>query len=127
MKTGFPLLLVLLLYLALAPAGFAADPLGDAAKKAGRPLIADFGMNACQQCIKQSAAMEEFKKISGNLLDTRFVHVAKEGELAGNYKIMLIPTLIFFDRQGKELFRQVGYMPAEGMVAKCKELGFLPR
>lgn len=119
-----------LFFLALslfASASLAADSLGEAAKKAGRPLIVDFGMNLCKQCIKQSEAMEEYKKAAAQKVDTRFVHVTKEAETAGAYKVMLIPTLLFFDKEGKEVFRQVGYMASADMVAKSKELGFLPR
>lgn len=103
----------------------AANPLGDAARTSGKPLIADFGLNICKQCIKQSEALEEYKKAVGDKVPTRFVHVTKEADTASNYKVMLIPTLIFFDREGRELFRQVGYMPAEEMLAKTKELGLL--
>lgn len=110
-----------------ASASLAADPLGDEAKKAGRPLIVDFGMNMCKQCIKQSEAMEEYKKAVGGKIDTRFVHVTKEAETAGAYKVMLIPTLLFFDKSGKELFRQVGYMASGDMLAKSRELGLLPK
>jgi len=118
---------ILLLSVFLASLAFAADPLGESAKKSGRPLIADFGLNVCKQCIRQSEAMEQFRKEVGEKLDTRFIHVAKEADTAGAYKVMLIPTLIFFDGQGREVFRQVGYMPFEDMMTKARELGLLPR
>jgi thioredoxin 1 len=104
----------------------AADPLGDSARKSGKPLIADFGMNQCKQCIKQTEAIDKFRPDAGDRLTLRFIHVAKEADLAGAYKIVLIPTLIFFDKQGKEVFRQVGLMPYDELRAKSRELGFLP-
>lgn len=113
----------LLISLLAAPA-WPDDTLGDSAKKSGRPLVVDFGQNLCKQCIKQSEAMELFRKAAGKDVDTRFVHVVKEAELTASSKIMLIPTLLFFDRKGNEVYRQVGYMPFDEMMAKAKELGF---
>lgn len=108
-----------------AAQSLATGPLGEAAKASGKPLVADFGMNLCKQCIKQSEAMERFKKEVGDRLGTRFVHVAKEAELTGAYKVMLVPTIIFFDAYGREVFRQVGYMDFEAMMEKTSELGLL--
>lgn len=107
--------------------GLASGPLGEYAAEKNKPLIADFGLNICKQCIKQSEAMEEYRLAVGDGVETRFVHVTKEAQTAGEYKVMLIPTLIFFDRSGKEVFRQVGYMPADEMISKSRSLGFLPK
>ena len=38
----------------------------------------------------------------------------------------LIPTLIFIDANGKEVFRHEGFMPKEDIVAKLKEMGVAP-
>jgi thioredoxin 1 len=43
--------------------------------------------------------------------------------LAREYKIMLIPTLVFFDAKGKEAFRHMGIMDKEKIVVKLKEVG----
>jgi thioredoxin 1 len=51
------------------------------------------------------------------------IDVYKYQKLAQEYKIMLIPTLIFFDPKGKEAFRHVGPLEKEKIVAKLKEIG----
>lgn len=119
--------IALLLGLLAATSSRAADPLGESARKSGKPLVVDFGQNLCKQCILQSEAMDEFRAAVGDRIDTRFVHVAKEAELLAPYRVMLIPTLLFYDGQGRELFRQVGYMPFGEMMAKVRELGLLAR
>lgn len=35
----------------------------------------------------------------------------------------MIPTQIFFDAQGNELYRHVGFIGKEDILAKWKELG----
>jgi thioredoxin 1 len=35
----------------------------------------------------------------------------------------MIPTQIFFDAEGRELFRHTGFLAKEDILAKWKELG----
>ena len=103
----------------------AADLLSDEACKAGKPLIVDFGMTRCVQCIEQAKTMEELKATVGDRVLLKFVHVGKEAELADAYKVLLIPTLVFFGARGLEVFRNVGQMKHDEMLAKARELGLL--
>ncbi len=45
---------------------------------------------------------------------------AKAGE---PYKIRVIPTQIFFDLDGKEVWRHEGFLPKNDFIAKFAELG----
>jgi thioredoxin 1 len=38
---------------------------------------------------------------------------------------MLIPTQVFLDASGKEVFRHVGLYPEKDLLAKLKELKFI--
>ncbi|MEW6487541.1 MAG: thioredoxin family protein [Thermodesulfobacteriota bacterium] len=113
----------------LAAAGTAAasaqGPLGEEARAAGKPLIVDFGMTRCLQCIEQSKTMDELEGVIGDRVLLKFVHVGKEEELAEVYKVLLIPTLVYFDAQGREVFRNVGQMKKEPMLAKARQLGLI--
>lgn len=104
----------------------AADSLGDEARHAGKPLIVDFGMTRCLQCIEQSKAMDELKAAIGDRVLVKFVHVGQEEALAAAHKVLLIPTLVFFDAQGREVFRNVGQMKKEAMLSQARELGLVP-
>jgi len=120
-----PLALFALLVL-LAPAGGrTADLLGDEARAAGKPLVVDFGMRRCLQCIEQARTMERLRETLGDRVLLKFVHVGEEEELAASYKVLLIPTVAYFDAQGREVFRNVGKMEHDEMVAKARELGLI--
>ena len=41
---------------------------------------------------------------------------------AKKYDVEMIPTQIFFDADGKELFRHTGFFSKEDILAKWKEL-----
>jgi thioredoxin 1 len=51
------------------------------------------------------------------------IDVYKNQKLAQEHKVLLIPTLVFFDSKGKEAFRHVGVLDKEKIVAKLKEIG----
>ena len=56
-------------------------------------------------------------------LDVVFIDVNEDKESTDKYKIDLIPTQIFFDPSGKELFRHTGFFSKEDILAKWKEFG----
>lgn len=54
---------------------------------------------------------------------TAFLDVDEHPDKARSYGASSIPVLIFFDADGHELFRHVGFYPREGILAKWTELG----
>ena len=67
--------------------------------------------------------LEELKKEYQSKLDVEFIDVWKNPDQAKQYGINLIPTQIFYDAEGTELFRHEGFFPKEEILAKFKELG----
>jgi thioredoxin 1 len=51
------------------------------------------------------------------------IDVYKNQNLARDYKVLMLPTLVFFDSKGKEAFRHVGILEKEKIVTKLKEIG----
>lgn len=68
--------------------------------------------------------LKALKEEYGNMLRVEFIDVWKDTAAGERYKVEMIPTQIFFDKDGKELFRHAGFFSKEAIVAKWKELGF---
>jgi len=51
------------------------------------------------------------------------IDVWKNPDAAKQYGIRIIPTQIFYDASGREVFRHVGFFPKKDILAKWKELG----
>jgi thioredoxin 1 len=67
--------------------------------------------------------LEELKKEYAGKMNVEFIDVW-ENEAAGKeYNVEMIPTQIFYDASGKELFRHTGFFGKEDILAKWKELG----
>jgi thioredoxin 1 len=89
----------------------------------GKPILADFGANSCVPCRQMRPILKEIGAEYSQKARVLVIDVYKYQNLARDYKVMLIPTLIFFDSKGKEVFRHVGAWGKEEIVAKLKEIG----
>ena len=67
--------------------------------------------------------LEELKKDYKGNFDVEFIDVWENAEPGEKYGIKMIPTQIFFDAEGKELFRHEGFFSKENILSKWKELG----
>ncbi len=63
-----------------------------------------------------------FKEHSGKA-EILVIDVYKYQNLAREHKIQIIPTLVFFDSNGKELYRHKGFMSKKAIVAQLREMG----
>jgi thioredoxin 1 len=89
----------------------------------GKPVLVDFGANSCVPCRQLRPILKEINKEYSEKASVLVIDVYKYQDLARQYKIQLIPTLVFFDSKGKEVFRHVGILEKEKIVAKLKEIG----
>ena len=94
------------------------------AKQGALPKMLDLGAGKCKQCIQMAPILEELKKTYAGKVDVEFVDLFKHQDIGEKYNIEVMPTQIFFDVSGKEVFRHQGVMSKEEIIAKWKELGF---
>jgi thioredoxin 1 len=89
----------------------------------GKPVLVDFGANSCIPCRQMRPILKEVGKEYAGKASVLVIDVYKYQRLASDYGIRLIPTLIFFDSKGKEIFRNMGAMGKEKIVEKLREIG----
>lgn len=95
----------------------------DNARMNGRPSLVDFGASGCRPCDMMAPILRDIKKKYEGKLNVVFVHVRKEQILAARYGVQGIPIQIFFDRDGKEVFRHRGFFSQKEIERKLKEMG----
>ena len=88
------------------------------------PRLVDLGSTTCIPCKMMAPILEELKKEHAGRLEVVFIDVRARPEAANTYHIQVIPTQIFFDPNGQELFRHEGFFSKEDILAQWKELGF---
>jgi thioredoxin 1 len=87
------------------------------------PRLVDLGATKCIPCKLMAPVLEELKKEYAGRMNVEFIDVWVNPDAGKPYGIEVIPTQIFFDAEGKELFRHVGFFAKEDILAKWKELG----
>lgn len=99
------------------------QPLTDAERL---PKLVDLGADKCVPCKMMAPILEELKQNYAETFNVEFIDVWKNPDKAKEYGISIIPTQIFYDSSGKELFRHEGFFSKEDILAKWKELGVEP-
>ncbi|MDI6762213.1 MAG: thioredoxin domain-containing protein [Thermodesulfobacteriota bacterium] len=89
----------------------------------GKPFLVDFGANSCLPCRQLRPILKEIGKEYAGKAAILVIDVYNYQHLAKEYKIAALPTLVFFDNKGKEVFRHPGVMNKDQIVAKLKEIG----
>lgn len=87
------------------------------------PKLLELGSDECIPCKLMAPILEELKTEFAGRFVVEFLDVRKDPALGTVYNIQLIPTQIFFDASGKELFRHEGFYSKEDILTKWKELG----
>ena len=83
----------------------------DKARASGKPSLVDFGSTGCRPCDMLAPILETLKEKYAGKLNVLFIHVGQEQILASRYGIQTIPAQVFFDKNGKEVFRHIGFFP----------------
>ncbi len=91
--------------------------------QSGQPVLVDFGANSCMPCRQIRPILKEVEREYSGKAHVLVIDVYKFKELAGKYRVQLIPTLIFFDKGGKEIYRHMGAWDKASIIGKLKEAG----
>ena len=89
----------------------------------GMVTMLDLGANQCIPCKMMAPIMEKVEKKYKGKAAIIFIDVWKNQEPAKRFRIRAIPTQIFFDKGGREVYRHVGFMSEEAIVAQLKKMG----
>lgn len=87
------------------------------------PKLLDLGADKCIPCKMMAPLLAELKREYAGRLEVEFIDVWKNPDAGQRYGIQMIPTQIFYDAEGKERFRHVGFFGKEDILAKFRELG----
>lgn len=117
-------LLGILLSCTLATAGQVQPKPANPAAVAKLPRLLDLGSDRCVPCKLMTPVLEELKREYAGRLEVQFIDVWKEEQQAVRYGVRMIPTQIFYDAAGKELFRRAGFIGKDDILATWKRLGY---
>jgi thioredoxin 1 len=108
-----------------SPSPFGGDPAAEPVPSAtpGIPRLVDLGSVTCIPCKMMAPILDDLRKEYAGRLQVNFVDVNRQTAATAQFGISVIPTQIFFDGDGNELFRHEGFFSKEDILAKWQELG----
>lgn len=87
------------------------------------PRLVDLGATKCIPCKMMKPILDELREEYKNNFQVIFIDVWENPDEAKRTGIKIIPTQIFYDASGKELFRHEGFFSKEDILGKWKEFG----
>ncbi len=108
-------------WIAAQEAAAAENPL-DRALKTGRPVLADFGRGTCIPCKMMKPILDDLKRQYKGKAEILIIETNEYPALTRRCGVRAIPTQIFYDASGAEVYRHQGFMPREEIVEKLAEM-----
>ncbi len=90
------------------------------------PTMVDFWSPTCPPCRQMIPLLHELEEEYAHAFKLVKVDVSlpENQSLAIQNQIQYIPTQIFYDENGKQLFRHTGFFSKEQILSKWEELGY---
>ncbi|MGC9194042.1 MAG: thioredoxin family protein [Syntrophobacteraceae bacterium] len=89
----------------------------------GMVTMVDLGASGCIPCNIMSGIVDSLQKQYKGKAAIYFINIRNHPEEGHKFGISVIPTQIFYDKNGKEVYRHEGVMLEGAVIAKLQSLG----
>ena len=109
----------------ITPSILRADDFAHVPEK-GKVTMIDLGAKKCIPCKMMEPILNKLEKAYKGKAEIVFIDVWEHRDQARRFGIQAIPTQIFFNADGTEVVRHVGFLPEEAIVGQLKKMGVDP-
>jgi thioredoxin 1 len=118
-------LIMVLGLLTLTTRAFAAEealPVPEVPVK-GTVTMVDIGADKCIPCKMMAPILRDLQKEYEGKAAILFIDVWKHPEEQRKFRVSTIPTQIFYDKEGREIYRHEGFFAKDSILAILKKAG----
>lgn len=126
LRFGIWLPLLVCLFLTLSISGSARAEQFKNLPVKGMVTMIDLGAKKCIPCKMMAPIMEKMERKYEGKAAVVFIDVWEHREQAARFRISAIPTQIFFNADGEEVYRHAGFMNEKAIVSVMDKLGVTP-
>lgn len=96
---------------------------GHAQQEKNLPKLIDLGSKNCLPCKLMKPILKELQTEYAGSLIVEVFDIHEKPDIGKKYNVRLIPTQIFYDKNGKELYRHVGFMSKKEIISTFERFG----
>ncbi|HUU81111.1 MAG TPA: thioredoxin family protein [Acidobacteriota bacterium] len=89
----------------------------------GMVTMLDLGAKSCIPCKMMAPILQKLEKVFRGKAAIVFIDVWEHNDQVRRFGLHAIPTQIFYDKDGKEVYRHVGFMSEEAIIGQLKKMG----
>ncbi len=88
----------------------------------GMVTMVDLGAKSCIPCKMMAPILEELEQQYKGKAAIIFIDVWQNEDEGKRFEVSVIPTQIFFDRSGKEVYRHSGFLEKQAIVDRLETM-----
>jgi thioredoxin 1 len=89
----------------------------------GAVTMIDLGKKNCTQCKMMAPILEKLKIKYKGKAEVVFINLLDDPEQQYRFELKALPTQIFFNREGKEIYRHTGFMSEKAIIEQLNKMG----
>lgn len=89
----------------------------------GKITLIDLGAGSCIPCKMMVPVLEKVKKRFAGKAEVIVIDIRYNRDQAQRFQLRAIPTQIFFDKGGKEVYRHLGFLDENAIVEQFTKMG----
>jgi thioredoxin 1 len=90
------------------------------------PRLVDLGKGQCVPCKMMAPILEEVAEEYRGRLIVEVIDIGDKPEAVKQYGMRVMPTQVFLDAEGGEVWRHEGFLSKEAIIEKLGEMGVEP-
>jgi thioredoxin 1 len=89
------------------------------------PSLKMLSTPTCAVCTRMARTLDELNENYAGKIATEKIDLFEHRDIAKEYNVRYVPTLLFTDRSGTVFKQEVGYMPVEDVLKIFMEAGIV--
>lgn len=89
----------------------------------GKVTMIDLGAKKCVPCKMMAPILSKLERAYEGTANIVFIDVWENRQQASRFKISAIPTQIFFNEKGEEVYRHVGFLDEKSIIEQMTKMG----